>query len=242
MNETGPLLSFAFYCIRPASALAIVPISGIGGAVGVLLRLPLIFAIALAHGAPTDPQVNLISIAWEIGVGLALGCLLISIYVAASAAGELLDSAAGYTFASFYDPQIAQQSTVFQLFMTQLCTWILFTGAGLQAVFDAILSSWQWLPAAGMRTDLLASLAHELSGENVAQALAAGLRWAASLWALLLIAEVAAGLANRTVPALGAFGIAFALKAALLALGLCIALPWLGDAMTEFFHASLRLP
>jgi type III secretion protein T len=241
MNDPISFLQgLAVACIRPAVALALLPLA-FGSALGVTLRLPIVFSIAIVQCSPGWPDQLMLTVAMEVTAGLILGLLLRPTIAVAAAAGALLDQQAGYTFATVYDPNAQEEAALFQTLLTQLAGVLVYTEEGLRLLVDGFLLSWKLWPMGEPLPELLPTL-RQLAMVDVLGSLEVGVRWASPLLGLLLLVELGVGLMNRIAPQLNSFGISTPVKALLGSIGMCLALPYLAREIVHFYRHTWVLP
>jgi type III secretion protein T len=230
---------FAFYTIRPAIALGLLPY-GTNGALRKTVRAPLVLMLATLPAHQGLPPDLLRAAAMEAGIGLALGLMLGIVFHVASTAGALLDQQAGYTIAAVYDPAFGGQSAMFQTLFTQFAALTFFTGDGLKALTGLFVDSWVLWPA-GVAQGKLEHLFEALASERLAWAFAEGLRFAAPLVFLLILADVSLGLMARHAKRLNPFSTARGINVMVLSLAAAAATPTLISHLLRIVMATTKL-
>jgi type III secretion protein T len=245
MNDVfGYLEGLAFCSIRPAVALSLLPF-GSGDALGAKLRLPLVlvFAVLPLHGGlpaglPATPLFA--AAALEVLAGIVLGLLLSVVFHVASCAGALLDQQGGYSIASVYDPNLQQESALFETLFTQFAALTFFTGAGLRLVCGFFADAWVLCPPGAAGADFHTIL-QLVSQQRIAASFAEGVRLAMPLVGLMLMVDVSLGLMSRHVRRLNPFTTARTVKAMILSFAAMSCVPVFFERLTALFLQSLVL-
>jgi type III secretion protein T len=240
MDFIDYLDGLVFCTIRPGVALALVPF-GNNPALGFTLRVPLVLMFAVLPLHAGWPPNLLSAIATEVLVGVVLGLLLGVVFHVASAAGALLDLQGGYTIAAVYDPNLQQESSLFETLFTQFAALTFFTGAGLRLVCGFFADAWAvWPP--GVQQAGFGKLFDELVEQRLAVPFADGVRLAMPLIGLMLLVDMSLGLMSRHVKKLNPFSTARTVKAMILSFGAMASVPVVLGRLNELFMAGLRLP
>jgi flagellar biosynthetic protein FliR len=173
------------------------------------------------------------SAALQVFIGAALGFLVLMLFSALQAAGDMLDLFGGFTLATAYDPLSFNQSSVFGRFYNLVAITILFGTQGHLLILRGILQTFHTLPL--NLTFGLATFSRLLL-EGMTQLFLSALQIAGPLVAVLFLTDCAFGLLNRVAPALNAFQLGFPAKIFLLTMlaGLAItSLPDVVEAMVD---------
>jgi len=187
------------------------------GAVPAKIRAGLSVALGLAlapHMATlTDLPVSntaalLAAIVFQVGIGLALGTLVFVLFQAAQAAGSAIDTFAGLTAASLYDPMSRSNSSPMGRMYQMLGTLILFTTGGHLMIVGGLVRSFDAAPLTGFHADRLA----ELLTVALGQFLLSALQIAAPLLGALFVTELLLGLASKAAPQLNILVVGFGVK------------------------------
>ena len=239
MNYTGYLEGFAFCAIRPAVALLLMPF-GQRGSLGIMLRLPMLLALAMVPQQIGWPAPLLPAICVEAATGAALGLLLGTIFHAAAAAGAILDQQGGYTSAAIYDPHFQQEAALFETLFSQFAALTLFTGPGLPLLFGFFTDAWVLWPPGRWRLDLSDVFQH-IALRDLAGSLAEGVRLASPLLGLALLVDVAFGLMSRHAKRLNPFATARTVKALILSFAAMLSVPALFAQLRIAFDHVIHL-
>jgi flagellar biosynthetic protein FliR len=175
----------------------------------------------------------LFSTALQIFIGGALGFLVLMLFSALQAAGDMLDLFGGFTLATAYDPLSFNQSSVFGRFYNLVAVTILFATQGHLLILRALLQTFRTLP---LNETFSLETFSRLLLEGVAELFLSALQIAGPLVAVLFLTDVAFGLLNRVAPALNAFQLGFPAKIFLLLMlaGLAItALPQVVETLVD---------
>ncbi|MFL9915115.1 flagellar biosynthetic protein FliR [Paraburkholderia fungorum] len=234
------LKGFAFCAIRPAVALYLIPF-GQSGSLGILLRLPVVLALAMLPQHTGWPPHLLLAIGVEAATGVALGLLLGTIFHAAAAAGAVLDQQGGYASAAIYDPHFQQEAALFETLFLQFAALTLFTGPGLPLLFGFFTDAWVLWPPGRWRVDLSDVFRH-IALTDLAGTLAEGVRLASPLLGLMLLIDVAFGLMSRHAKRLNPFATARTVKAMILSFAAMLSVPALFAQLRLAFDHVIHLP
>jgi type III secretion protein T len=240
MNFFDQLAGFAFCMIRPSVALSLVPF-GNDGALGVTLRVPLVLTFAALPGLAGWPPNPLHALALEVLIGLALGLLLGVIFHTASAAGAIIDQQGGYSIGAVYDPNFQQESSLFETLFTQFAALTFFTGPGLVRVCGFFSEAWQFWPPGSASHGGLTRLLTALAETRLPWAFTQGLQLAAPLLGLMLITDLAMGLASRHAKRLNPFSTARTLKVMILSFAAMASVPALLERLARIAVAALNV-
>ncbi|WP_144142614.1 EscT/YscT/HrcT family type III secretion system export apparatus protein [Paraburkholderia sp. BCC1884] len=243
-NYIDYLEGFAFCTIRPAVALSLIPF-GRSGSLGVLLRVPMLLALATLPQQVGWPSRLALGMCVEAITGAILGLLLGTIFHAASAAGAVLDQQGGYASAAIYDPHFQQEAALFETLFSQFAALTMFTGPGLPLLFGFFTDAWVLWPPGRWRVDLhdvfqrlaLGDTAVSLSGS-----LTEGVRLACPLLGLAILIDVAFGLMSRHAKRLNPFATSRTVKALILSFAVMLCVPALFEQLRVVLDRVLRLP
>lgn len=215
---------------------------GIPARVKTLLSLVLAMSVAprapagIVGGAGTDAAAStmrlVLAVASEFFVGAALGFIVMCIFAAFQAAGDLVDMLGGFSAATTFDPLSGTGSAVIGRFYQMTALTLMFTTNAHLVVLEGVLRTYRVLPPGSM-LDLgrLARSATSVGGGMVL----ASLQIAAPIVAVLFLTDIGLGLLTRVAPALNVFALGFSLKilVTFAAVGLSVAvLPHVLSTMT----------
>jgi type III secretion protein T len=239
MNYTGYLEGFAFCAIRPAVALLLIPF-GQGGSLGIVLRLPMLLALAMLPQQVGWPAPLLPAICVEAATGVALGLLLGTIFHAAAAAGAILDQQGGYSSAAIYDPHFQHEAAIFETMFSQFAALTLFTGPGLPLLFGYFADAWVLWPPGRLHPDL-SDVFRNLALRDLPGSLTEGVRLASPLLGLALLIDLAFGLMSRHARRLNPFATARSVKAMILPFAVMLSVPVLFAQLRIAFDHVIHL-
>jgi flagellar biosynthetic protein FliR len=171
--------------------------------------------------------------ALQIFIGAALGFMVLMLFSALQAAGDILDLFGGFTLAAAYDPLSFNQSSVFGRLYNLVAVTILFATQGHLLVLRGLLQTFRTMP---LNMTFSLETFSRLLLKGIAELLLSALQIAGPLVAVLFLTDVAFGLLNRVAPALNAFQLGFPAKIFLLMMlsGLAItALPKVIEALVD---------
>lgn len=175
----------------------------------------------------------MIAVATEFFIGAALGFLVMCIFAAVQAAGDIIDMLGGFTMAFAYDPLSNTGSAVMGRFYQITALTILFVTNAHLVVLGGLLKTYSVLPVGSMLD--LGVLSRNATTVASGMLLAA-LQIAAPIVAILFLTDVGLGLLTRVAPSLNVFALGFSLKilVTLVAIGLSVAtLPSVIGTMTH---------
>jgi flagellar biosynthetic protein FliR len=173
------------------------------------------------------------SAAMQIFIGGALGFLVLMLFSALQAAGDMLDLFGGFTLATAYDPLSFNQSSVFGRFYNLVAITILFATQGHLLILRGFLQSFRTMP---LNVSFSLETFSRLLLKGVAELFLSALQIAGPLIAVLFLTDIAFGLLNRVAPALNAFQLGFPAKILLLLIlsGLALtALPQVVESVVD---------
>jgi flagellar biosynthetic protein FliR len=147
--------------------------------------------------------------ALQVFIGAGLGFIVLMLFSALQAAGDMLDLFGGFTLATAYDPLSFNQSSVFGRFYNLVAVTILFGTQGHLLILRGFLQTFRTLPL--NLTFGLATFSRLLL-RGFAELFLSALQIAGPLVAVLFLTDVAFGLLNRVAPALNAFQLGFPAK------------------------------
>lgn len=223
IDVAGYLAGVAFCSVRPAVALLLIPF-GQSGSLGILLRVPLLLALAMLPQQVGWPPHLLRSIAIEAATGAVLGLLLGTVFQAASAAGAMLDQQGGYASAAIYDPHFQHEAALFETLFLQFATLTMFTGPGLPLLFGFFTDAWLLWPPGRWQPELGGVFRH-LALSDLGASLTEGVRLASPLLGLTLLIDIAFGLMSRHAKRLNPFATARTVKAMILSFAAMLSVP-----------------
>ncbi|WP_341675312.1 flagellar biosynthetic protein FliR [Niveibacterium sp. SC-1] len=208
------LALYMYPAARVLSMLAAAPVfdnQGLPRQMRLVVGLATTFAIASSLPPSPDaamPGSYLVvpALIREMIIGYAMGFSVRLVFAAVDLAGDLIGLQMGLSFALFYDPQSAGQTTVLAEFLGLFTALTFLSLNGHLVLINAVAQSFQWLPAG----------VPSLSGDGFrAIVRSAGVIFSVGLLislpavAALLITNVALGVLTRAAPALNIFSLGF---------------------------------
>jgi flagellar biosynthetic protein FliR len=216
----GAARTGAFMALAPPFNSRLIP-TQVKALLSVGLTLPL-FPYLRGTMPSLETSDIIFSAALQIFVGGALGFLVLMLFSALQAAGDMLDLFGGFTLATAYDPLSFNQSSVFGRFYNLVAVTILFATQGHLLILRGFLQSFRTMP---LNVSFGLDTFSRLLLKGIAELFLSALQIAGPLIAVLFLTDVAFGLLNRVAPALNAFQLGFPAKIFLLLLlsGLALA-------------------
>lgn len=203
------------------------------------------FAVALslavgpklaAAGVPLEPGPLISAAVMQAVAGLALGYLGVLVIGVVQAAGMVVDSLAGFSMASIFDPTTSSQTTIFGRFYQLLGITLLFAIDGHIVLVRGFITSIDAAPFTSFDIDAL----HHVLTDGLGSFLLAAVEISAPLVAALLAAELAIGLLAKAAPQANAFLLGIPVKIiVVLSLG-ALALPRIAVAMQGLVETITR--
>ncbi|GAA3666047.1 flagellar biosynthetic protein FliR [Microbacterium marinilacus] len=145
----------------------------------------------------------------QVATGALLGFLVLAVFSAVQAAGNLIDTFGGFQLAQAFDPQSMVNGAQFTRLFQLTAVVLLFASNGYQLVIAGLARSFAAVPVDGV---LRISQPAELLVDVVGQMMLAAVQIAGPLILVLFLADVGLGLVTRVAPALNAFALGFPLK------------------------------
>jgi flagellar biosynthetic protein FliR len=227
----GAARTGAFMALAPPFNSRLIPVQ-VKALLSIGLTLPL-FPYLRGSMPSLETSDIIFSAAMQIFIGAALGFMVLMLFSALQAAGDILDLFGGFTLATAYDPLSFNQSSVFGRLYNLVAVTILFATQGHLLVLRGLLQTFRTMP---LNMTFSLETFSRLLLKGIAELLLSALQIAGPLVAVLFLTDVAFGLLNRVAPALNAFQLGFPAKIFLLMMlsGLAItALPKVIEALVD---------
>lgn len=176
------------------------------------LRVGLVLALAaVAHGVGggsvrAEPLPIALGVAWELGVGLAMGFVVRLAVSVAEVAAEIIAPMMGLGAAHLFDPHAGSGTVLTSLFRHFAIFVALIVGVH-RVVLGALIESFRVLPVG---TSESIALATPVLLRLSADALSAGVRIAVPVVVILFMVQIALAFISRAAPALQIFSLGFA--------------------------------
>lgn len=165
--------------------------------------------------------------ALQVATGLALGFMVLLLYLAVSTAGGLLDIIGGLAIQPSFDPMQDAQTTSLGRLYSMLATVLLFSVGGHLLVMRGFLASFEAVPLGGLAVDDLGLLLTEQLSTFMLAALEIG----GPVIAALFVTEIAMALMARAAPQMNVFLVAMPLKILITVAVVGLSLPLLPGAL-----------
>jgi flagellar biosynthetic protein FliR len=198
-----PLFALAF--TRVAAMMLFAPLFGSGRIPNrVKVLLALVMALALMPAVPATPVLDRLTIwdlwlamAGEILIGLALGTVMSSVFIAAQWAGEIVGQQLGFNLSEVFDPQFGAAGSIMGDFYFMLTLVLFLTFGGHHALVDSVRDSFQAVPllALGIGTNVV-----DMMVATLTSATTLAFRLAAPVLMTMLVVDVAIGFLSKTMP------------------------------------------
>ncbi|WP_374401397.1 flagellar biosynthetic protein FliR [Niveibacterium sp.] len=236
----GWLAMYAYPAFRILAMLTSAPIfNNVGMPRHIRLITGLAITVAIAPVLPPSPAVApgsflvVGAIATEMMIGFAIGFTIRLVFVAIDLAGDLIGLQMGLSFAMFYDPQSAGQTTVVAQFLGLLASLIFLALNGHLLVIETVVRSFEWLPAGGTGFHGDAAKVIVRSGGSI---FVSGLMLALPAVTTLLITNIALGVLTRAAPQLNLFALGFPITLTVGVLALAACLPMLAGVLQSLYE------
>lgn len=196
--------STAFFAVAPPFSGLLIPVR-VRAALGLALALATTPRL-IGTADPTDTAGFVGTLVIEALIGITIGFLLWVLTSAIAAAGDLIDSQAGFASAAVLDPISARQlGPIGRLYQLLATTLLFVTGGHLVALRGfALLGPVELAPAEGLASVVI---------DAVLKMLVAAVEIALPLLGALFLAEVALGLLGKAAPQLNLFILGMGTKA-----------------------------
>ncbi len=225
--------------VRIAVAFMLLPIFSRNMIPG-LVRNSMFFSLAIISVVvqPLESPVNLSTMLWvnlfakEIFIGVAVGLFFGLFLWAFDAAGIILDTQIGMSFALSFDPIIGNEATLLGTLLSRWAVYLFVAAGGFLLTITSLLESfaaWPLLtPISGLREASVMLFEAELS-----RFMHLALRIAGPVMIVMFIIDVALGVINRSAQHFNVFFLATSLKAMASLVVLMILLPFLADQLVR---------
>jgi len=205
---------YMYPAARVLAMLAAAPVfnnQGLPRQIRLVIGLAITFAIAAS--LPPSPEAAMPgsylvvpALIREMMIGYAMGFTVRLVFAAIDLAGDLIGLQMGLSFALFYDPQAAGQTTVLAEFLGLFTTLTFLALNGHLVMINALAQSFQWLPP-GVPT--LSGKGFHAITQSAGVIFSIGLLISLPAVAALLITNIALGVLTRAAPALNIFSLGF---------------------------------
>ena len=223
--------------VRIAVAFLLMPVFSRNTIPG-LVRNSMFFSLAIISVViqPLDSPVALSTMIWvqlfakEVFIGVAIGVFFGLFLWAFDAAGVILDTQVGMSFALSFDPIIGNEATLLGTLLSRLAVYLFVASGGLLLLVVALLESfatWPLLtPIAGLREASVMLFEAELS-----RFMSLAVRIAGPVLIVLFLIDVALGVINRSAQHFNVFFLSTSLKGVASIAVLIVLLPFLAEQL-----------
>ena len=208
--------------------------------IGLALAISTLVAIPLA-GAPFVPPFSAaggVLVVQQVVVGVGIGLAMQLVFAAVTLAGDLVGLQMGLSFASFIDPQNADQTPIVGGFLSLILMLVFLAINGHLALVAALVDSFRVMP---MTPDGWAALDAMRLVEAGAGVFATGLALALPVIGALLLVNLTLGVLTRTAPQLNLFAVGFPITLAVGLVMLLLAMPFALPALQQALERGLTL-
>jgi len=204
--------------------------------IGLSVMITLIVAPSLPYVAPGgDPAWLLVQ---QLLIGLAIGLGLQMMFAAFDVAGDLLGLQMGISFATFIDPQNADQSPLIGSFIGLLATLVFLAMNGHLMMIAGIVETFHTLPiGAGSPAAADWKMLALLGGEMFR----IGLHIALPVLATMLILNLALGVLARAAPQLNIFAVGFPATMLIGLAALALIMPLMGPFLDSTLERGIAV-
>jgi flagellar biosynthetic protein FliR len=238
------LATFLLPFARIAALFVSDPILG-NRAVPVRIKILAAFVItvAIAPVLPASPPVDpgsaqgLLLLAQNILIGLGMGFTMRIAFAAIEMAGHLVGLQMGIGFASFFDPRSSANVPVVASFFTLFATFMLLATDGHLMILEALVESFQRLPAgtAGLEASAMRQIAS--AGGIIFEA---GVSLSLPVVVALLVTNLSIGVMTRAASQLNIFAVGFPITLGVGMVTLLLTLPLLLPATLHVFERAIE--
>jgi flagellar biosynthetic protein FliR len=210
----------------------------------VKIGLGVCLALIVAPGLPAVPAGALGSwfgvglIVKEIIIGMAMGFATRIAFAAIDFAAELIGLQMGLGFATFFDPQTADQTSGVGRLLGVVATLVFLSINAHLMIIGALAESFRILPLDGAVFGGNAAMAVVEAGRAV---FSFGLTLALPVVGAMLVTNLALGILTRAAPQLHLFAVGFPISLAVGFLLLALTLPYLAPMLERMFQHGLEL-
>ena len=235
------IVAFLLVMTRLLAAFFVAPPFA-GSTLPVRVRVALAVSIALpiaplhTEGVPIAPAAVAVSVGYQVLVGTLFGYVVRLLLSAPIIAGLVVDTLAGLSAASLFDPLNNTSSTAGAR-INQFVTVVTLLGIeGHLLIVRGLLRSYEAAPLAGFGVAAVPRIMTAGAG----QMLLAAVEIALPLLVALLLTEVMLALATRAAPRLNVMVVGFAVKSLVYIFAFTLTLPLLINAVATLLERSIR--
>ncbi|MEM9131562.1 MAG: flagellar biosynthetic protein FliR [Actinomycetota bacterium] len=239
--DPASVTAFLLVMTRLVAALTVSPPFG-GSMLNLRVRVALASSVAFlvtpmyVDDVPVGLGALILAIVYQVVVGTLFGFLVQLLLTAPMIAGLVVDTLAGLSAATLFDP-LANASASAGGRLNQMLTAVVLIGLeGHLLIVRGVLRTYEAAPLSGLRTDTVPTLLRD----GVGQMLLAAVEIALPLIVALLLTELVLGLAARAAPRLNVMIVGFAVKSLVFITGFALTIPLLINATATLLDRSVR--
>ena len=192
------------------SAIAPAPVKIFLSLVLAMLFFPIVRA---PEGAVAfEGSVLVLSVVWELAVGLLIGFASAMLFAGVQFGGHLIDQELGLLQANLLDPMLNEQISIMGQFKVLLATLVYLLINGHHLLIGAVSDSFRAVPLMGLRFSKGAAL--HLSDTLMRDVFRMGIEIAAPALVTLFLVTIAMAFMARTAPEMNIFALSFTLRIA----------------------------
>jgi flagellar biosynthesis protein FliR len=193
------------------------------------------------HTIPTDPFVFGMTLAQEVGIGIAFALALGALAAAVAAGASLLDTLVGFSFGALVDPMTGNQNAILGQVYSLFATMIFLVFGGLGLMIMGLAQTYTLIP---LGTFPSTSVLAQLALHSIEQIPIIGLELAAPVLLAVIVADAVFGIVARAVPQMNVLVLGLPAKVLLAFAVIGASLPFVGlhleDDLTHSISDSLN--
>lgn len=202
-------------------------------ALGLALTAAIVPVIPPAQGVLPGTWNGIGVFALQMLIGVGIGFAMRVMFAAVDVAGEIIGLQMGLSFATFFDPQSAGQTSVIAEFIGLMTSLIFLALNGHLLMIDVMAQSFELLPIAQPG---LAGKGWLVLVQAAAVMFAAGLLMAIPIVAALLITNLALATLTRAAPQLNLFAVGFPITSTIGMLLIIVSLEAMAPVIQNLFE------
>lgn len=239
------IAAFGYPFLRILALMSSAPLFS-HASVPVPLRVGLALAttIVIVTAVPAAPFVSPFSMAGavlvvqQVLVGVAIGLAMQLVFAAVTLAGDMIGLQMGLSFASFVDPQNAEQAPIVGGFLSLVLMLVFLAINGHLALVAALADSFTVMPVGPNGWRALDAMRLVQAGTGL---FATGVSLALPVVGALLLVNLTLGVLTRTAPQLNLFAVGFPITLVVGLLMLLLALPFAVPALQNALERGLAV-
>jgi flagellar biosynthetic protein FliR len=239
------LAAFLYPFLRILALMSSAPLFS-HASVPVMVRVGLAFAITLvvATTLPAAPFVSpfsaagMVLVVQQVIVGVAIGLAMQLVFAAVTLAGDMIGLQMGLSFASFVDPQNAEQAPIVGGFLSLVLMLVFLAINGHLALVAAMVDSFTVMPVGPSGWKALDAMRLVAAGRDL---FATGVAISLPVVGALLLVNLTLGVLTRTAPQLNLFAVGFPVTLAVGLVMLFLAMPFALPALQQALERGIAL-